>query len=176
MMESWISRETVYQGKLVRLDRGTVRMDDGQEAQREVMLHPGGVGVVPVSGDSVILVRQYRIAIGRDLLEIPAGKLEAGDTPEIRARLELEEEAGFSPGRLVSIGSMFPSPGFLSEALHLFLAFELREVPARPEWDERIEIVRMPIAEVRDRLYAHEFEDGKTRVGLHALMEHLAAR
>ncbi len=172
-MESWVSRETVYNGKLVRLDRGTVRLDDGREAQREVMVHPGGVAVVPVLGDAVVFVRQYRVAIGRDLLEIPAGKFEPGDTPEARARIELEEEAGYTPGRLVSIGRMYPSPGFLSEVLHLFIAFDLREVPARPEWDERIEIIRMPIAEARRRLRAHEFEDGKTRVGLHALVEHL---
>jgi ADP-ribose pyrophosphatase len=172
-METWIARETVYNGKLVRLDRGTVRLDDGLEAQREVMVHPGGVAVVPVLGDSIVFVRQFRIAIEKDLLEIPAGKLEPGDTPEQRARLELEEEAGFSTGRLVSAGKMYPSPGFLSEALHLFLAFDLREVPARPEWDERIEVVTMPIAEARKRLRVHEIEDAKTRVGLHVLMEHL---
>ncbi len=175
-METWIARETVYNGKLVRLDRGTVRLDDGLEAQREVMVHPGGVAVVPVQGDSVVFVRQFRIAIGKDLLEIPAGKLEPGDTLEHRARLELEEEAGFSAGRLVPAGKMYPSPGFLSEVLHLFLAFDLRAVPVRPEWDERIEVVTMPIAEAQRRLHAHEFEDGKTRIGLHVLIEHLGAR
>jgi ADP-ribose pyrophosphatase len=174
-METWISRETVYQGKLVRLDRGSVRLDDGQEAQREVMVHPGGVAVVPVVDDTVVFVKQFRIAIGRDLLEIPAGKFEPGDSPENRARLEMEEETGFTPGRLVPVGVIYPSPGFLAEILHLFLAFDLRVVPARPEWDERIEVVRMPLAEVREKLRANALEDGKTRCGLHALFEHLAA-
>jgi ADP-ribose pyrophosphatase len=175
-METWISRETVYNGKLLRLDRGTVRLDDGREAQREVVVHPGGVAIVPVLGGAVVLVRQFRIAVARDMLEIPAGKFERGDTPEHRARIELEEETGFSPGRLLPIGRMYPSVGFLTEALHLFLAFDLREVGPRPEWDERIEIVKMPIAEVRAGLKAHEFEDGKTRVGLHALLDHLDGR
>lgn len=175
-METWISRETVFNGKLLRLDRGTVRLDDGREAQREVVVHAGGVGIVPVLGDALVLVRQFRIAIGREMLEIPAGKFEPGDTPEHRARIELEEETGFTPGRLVPIGQMYPSVGFLTESLHLFLAFDLREVGARPEWDERIEIVKMPLAEVRTRLRKHEFEDGKTRVGLHALLDHLDGR
>ncbi len=175
-METWISRKTVYDGKLLRLDRGTVRIEDGREAQREVIVHPGGVAIVPVIENAVVLVRQFRIAIGRDILEIPAGKFEPDDTPEHRARMELEEETGLSPGQLVPIGRMYPSVGFLTEALHLFLAFDLREVPARPEWDERIEIVKMPIAEVRTRLKSHEFEDGKTRVGLHALLDHLDGR
>ena len=170
-MEEWIHRETAFSGRLIRIDRGTVRLDDGRETQREVMVHPGGVGVVPVVGDSVVLVRQFRIAIGRDMLEIPAGKFEPGDTPELRARLELEEEAGLTLGRLVPIGVMYPSVGFLSEVLHLFLAFDLREVPARPEWDERIEVVRMSLDDARRRLRAHEFEDAKTRVGLHALFD-----
>jgi ADP-ribose pyrophosphatase len=175
-METWIHRETAFTGRLIRIDHGTVRLDDGREAKREVMVHPGGVGVVPVLDDAVVLVRQFRIAIGREMLEIPAGKFEPGDTPELRARLELEEETGFSPGRLEPIGRMYPSVGFLSEALHLFLAFDLRPVPPRPEWDEQIEIVRMPLAEVRARLRAHEFEDGKTRVGLHALLDRLDGR
>jgi ADP-ribose pyrophosphatase len=175
-METWISRETVFNGKLLRLDRGTVRLDDGREAQREVVVHPGGVAIVPVLGDTVVFVRQFRIAIGREVLEIPAGKFEPGDTPEHRARIELEEETGLSPGRLLPIGRMYPSVGFLTESLHLFLAFDLREVGPRPEWDERIEIVKMPIVEVRTRLKAYEFDDGKTRVGLHALLDHLDGR
>src|SRR6185503_13824242 len=105
------------------------------------MVHPGGVGIVPVINDAVVLVRQFRIAIGRDMLEIPAGKFEPGDTPESRARIELEEETGFAPGRLVPAGRMYPSVGFLTEALHIFLAFDLREVGRRPEWDEQIEVI-----------------------------------
>ncbi len=175
-METWIHRETKFTGKIIRIDAGTVRLDDGREAQREVMVHPGGVGVLPVLDDGVVLVRQFRIAIGRDMLEIPAGKFEPGDTPEKRALAELEEETGYSAGRLESIGKMYPSVGILSEALHLFLAFDLRQVPARPEWDEQIEVVTMPLAEVRAGLRKHAFEDGKTRVALHALLDRLDGR
>lgn len=175
-METWTHRETKFSGKIIRVDQGTVRLDDGREAQREVMVHPGGVGILPVLQDAVLLVRQYRIAIGRDMLEIPAGKFEPGDTPEGRALAELEEETGHTAGRLEPIGRMYPSVGILTEALHLFLAFDLRPVPARPEWDEQIEVVRMPMAEVRAGLRAYAFEDGKTRVALHALMDRLDGR
>jgi len=175
-METWIRRETKFTGKIIRIDAGTVRLDDGREAQREVMVHPGGVGVLPVLGDAVVLVRQFRIAIGRDMLEIPAGKFEPGDTPERRALVELEEETGYAAGRLEPIGRMYPSVGIMSEALHLFLAFDLRPVPARPEWDEQIEVVTMPLAEVRAGLRAHSFEDAKTRIALHALVDRLDGR
>lgn len=175
-METWINRETKFTGRIIRIDTGTVRLDDGREAQREVMVHPGGVGVLPVLDDAVVLVRQFRIAIGRDMLEIPAGKFEPGDTPEKRALAELEEETGYSAGRLESIGKMYPSVGILSEALHLFLAFDLRQVLARPEWDEQIEVVTMSLAEVRSGLRKHAFEDGKTRVALHALLDRLDGR
>lgn len=175
-METWINRETKFAGKIIRVDQGAVRLDDGRETQREVMVHPGGVGVLPVLGDAVILVRQYRIAIGRDMLEIPAGKFEPGDTPEQRGLAELEEETGYTAGRLESIGRIYPSVGILTEALHLFLAFELSPVPARPEWDEQIEVVTMPFADVRAGLRAHTFEDAKTRVALHALVDRLDGR
>jgi ADP-ribose pyrophosphatase len=175
-METWIHRETKFAGKIIRVDQGTVRLDDGREAQREVMVHPGGVGILPVLKDAVVLVRQFRIAVGREMLEIPAGKLEHGDTPEGRALAELEEETGFRAGRLESIGRMYPSVGILTEALHLFLAFDLEPVPARPEWDEKIEVVTMPLAEVRAGVRTHAFEDGKTRVALHALLDRLDGR
>lgn len=172
-MERWISRETVYDGKLIRVDRGTVRLDDGQEAQREIVEHPGAVAVVPVLDDRVILVNQFRVAMGKCILEIPAGKIEPGDTPEHRARVELEEEAGYTPGRLHPIGRMFPSVGFLTEVIDLFLGFDLRETESHPDWDEDIEVVELPLDEVRRKLHTHEFEDAKTLVGLYALFAHL---
>lgn len=173
-METWIDRENLYDGKLIQLQRGRVQLDDGQQALREVVNHPGGVAVVPVLEDDVVFVRQFRIAVDRDVLEIPAGKLEADDTLEERAQAELAEEIGFRAGRLVPIGHMLPSPGFLNETLHLFLAFDLSPVERNPDWDENIEIVRMPLASVRAMLRDHAFEDGKTRIGLHCLLDHLA--
>ena len=173
-MEHWESSEVVYRGKLVNLRTGQVRLDDGSTAFREVVEHAGGVGVVPCLGDSVALIRQYRIAIDRDLFEIPAGKLEAGDTPEVRAAAELVEETGYTAGRFVPIGGIYPSCGFLTEKIYLFLAFDLTAGAQRLEADERIEVVHLPLENVRRMLRAHEFEDAKTVAGLYALFDYLA--
>lgn len=173
-MERWVSSETVYSGKIIVLRTGTVRLDDGVEAFREVVEHPGAVGVLPSFSDSVLLVRQYRIAVGKELLEIPAGKLEGDETPEHRGRVELEEEAGYRAGKMTSLGSFYPSCGILAEKLHLFLATELEQTEQRLEADERIECVRLSHEEVRRRLEAHEFEDGKTIIALHAMFARTA--
>ncbi len=175
-METWIQRETAYQGRIFRVDSGRVRLDDGTETGRDVVVHPGAVAVVPVLHDRVILVRQYRVAVERDMIEIPAGKLEPGDTPEERAQLELAEETGYAAGRLVAAGSVFPSVGILTERIHLFLAFELRPESRSADHDERIEVVPMLLADVRRRLGAREFEDAKTAIGLHALFAYLDGR
>lgn len=173
-VERWVSSETVYSGKIITLRTGTVRLDDGIEAFREVVEHPGAVGVLPSFSDSVLLVRQYRIAVGKELLEIPAGKLEGDETPEHRGRVELEEEAGYRAGKMVSLGHFYPSCGVLTEKLHLFLATELEQTEQRLETDERIECVRLSHEEVRRRLEAHEFEDGKTIIALHAMFARAA--
>ena len=175
-METWIRRKTVYEGRMFRVDSGRVRLDDGTETGRDVIVHPGAVGIVPVIDGRVILVRQYRVAVERgDMLEIPAGTLEPGDTPEQRAQFELAEEIGFVAGKLLPAGAVFPSVGILTERIHLFLAFDLRPESRDADGDERIEIVQMALDDARARLLAGHFEDAKTVVGLHALFAHLAS-
>lgn len=169
-METWLRSERIYTGKIINLQTGQVRLDDGVEAFREVVEHPGGVGVVPCLGESVMLCRQYRIAVGKPVLEIPAGKLEPGDAPEHRARVELEEETGLVAARIVPAGRFYPSPGVLSETIHLFLAFDLARTAQKPEDDERIELVELPLDEAKRRLTANEFDDAKTIIGLYALL------
>ena len=172
-MEEWVDSKRVYAGKIVGLRVGEVRLSDGGVAFREVVEHPGGVGIVPVLDDSVLLVRQYRIAVGRDVLEIPAGKREGDEAVEHRARCELEEETGYRAGRLVPAGSIYASVGYCSEEIFLFLAFDLEKVGQNLEFDEQIELVRVPLAEIPGRLAAGEIKDSKTVVGLHALMRYL---
>ena len=168
-METWIDSETLYEGKIVTLKRGRVRLENGQEAEREIVEHNGAVVIAPKLGDSVVMVRQYRVALGKELLELPAGKLEGDEEPVHRGRVELEEETGYRAGRMLPAGHFYPSCGFLTEKLYLFLAFDLEKTEQRLEWDENIEVVEMPLSEARERLRAHTFEDAKTIIGLHAL-------
>jgi ADP-ribose pyrophosphatase len=172
-METWIRRERVFTGKFFNVERGTVRLHDGREATRDVVDHPGGVAILPYTKGQVVLVRQYRIAANEYVLEVPAGKLEGNEDPEHRGRVEVEEEAGYRPGRIIPAGSFLPSPGFLTERLYIFLALDLEPVPARPEWDEHIEIVHLPLDEARRRLHADRFDDAKTIIALHALLRFL---
>jgi ADP-ribose pyrophosphatase len=174
-METWIERNRVFEGKVVSMSAGRVRMDDGTIAEREVVEHPGGVAIVPVLGDSVILIRQYRIAIGQDILEIPAGKLEGDEDPEHRGRHELEEETGFRAGRMVSAGSIYASVGYTTEEIHLFLALDLVKVGQNLEPDECIGVVPIALAEIEQQLALNGLKDAKTIVGLHTLLRFLHA-
>ncbi|MCH7909966.1 MAG: NUDIX hydrolase [Candidatus Hydrogenedentes bacterium] len=172
-METWIRRDTQYDGKIVRLYTGEVQLDDGTTAFREVVEHNGGVGIVPFLGDSVVFVRQYRIAVEEYTLEIPAGKLEGDESPELRGRVELEEETGYRAGRVESCGYFYPSPGCFSEKLYIYLAFDLEKGEQNLEMDEHIERVEISLDEVRGRLARHEFTDGKTIIGLYALLSRI---
>lgn len=168
-MERWVDGKRVYEGRVVSLRVGNVELDDGTIALREVVEHPGGVAIVPVKDDAVILVRQFRIAINDDVLELPAGKLEAGENPEVRGRIELEEETGFRAGRMLSAGSIYATVGYSSEIIHLFLAFDLEHVGQNMEFDERIDVVELPIADIETRIADGTIRDAKTIIGLQAL-------
>lgn len=163
-METWVSPEIKFEGRIVSVRAGGIVLDNGAPAYREVVEHPGGVCVLPFDGERVILVRQFRIAVGEYVLEAVAGKIEPGDEPAERARMELEEEAGLQAGRLVEAGVIFASAGFCSERIHLFIATDVRPVPARPEPEERIEIVKLSIEQVLKALNTEEFADSKTIV------------
>ena len=130
---------------------------------KDVVRHPGAVAVIAVRNDSqLVLVRNRRIAVGRALLEFCAGKLERGEDPRAAAARELEEETGYSAGRIEALGEFFTSPGFADERMHVFLATELRPVPQRLEPGEEIEVVVMQASELEQAMAAGSIEDGKT--------------
>ncbi len=172
-MEKWQENQIVYDGTVFRIRTGDVTLEDGTCAQREVVEHSGGVGVIPFDGNSVILVRQYRIAIGQDILEIPAGKREGDEDPAECGMRELIEETGYRAKQLIPAGSYYATVGYSSEKFYLYLAFDLQHVGQDLDEEERIELVELSLDEVRQGLKAHRFEDGKTVVGLHALLQYL---
>ncbi|HNR36397.1 MAG TPA: NUDIX hydrolase [Candidatus Hydrogenedentes bacterium] len=173
-MERWVDGKLLYEGRVVSLRVGNVELDDGTIALREVVVHPGGVAVVPVKDDKVILVRQFRIAIGEDVLELPAGKLEKGEDPEARGRAELEEETGFRAGRMISAGSIYATVGYSSEIIYLYFAFDLEHIGQNMEFDERIDIVELPVSEIAARIADGTIRDAKTIIGLQSLVRYLA--
>lgn len=172
-METWIDSEQKYEGRIVSLRVGNVRLDNGSIARREVVEHSGGAAIVPVKDKTVILVRQFRISVGREIVELPAGRLEDQEPPIECARRELEEELGYRAGQLIFMTSYYSSVGFTNEKMHIFLALDLEKTERRPEWDEHIQTVEVPISEIDIELSDNQFEDSKTIIGLRELLSYL---
>lgn len=161
-----IATEDVFRGRIFSVAVDTVR--EGEVTyRREVVRHPGGAAVVAVFDDmTVALVRQYRHPTGRFLLELPAGKLEAGEPPEGCAARELTEEVGVRAARVEPLSEFFTTPGFCGEKLWVFLATGLTEAERSLEDDEIVEAVRVPVARALEMIASGEIEDAKTVIGL----------
>ena len=158
----------------IRVSHESVTLPNGRVAELDIVHHPGASAVAPfVSRDEVLLIRQYRHAAGGTILEVPAGKLDPGDTPESCALRELEEEAGCRAGRIEDLGWIFTTPGFTDEVIHLFAAFELEEIPTRHEDDEVIELLQMPLGEALDLVWRGELTDAKSALALIHAAHHL---
>jgi ADP-ribose pyrophosphatase len=158
-----------FSGRLIRITVDRVRLDSGLEAEREVVHHPGGVGVVAVAEDgSVLLVRQYRHPAKESLWEIPAGGREVGESPLETARRELAEETGYAAESWLGVGATFLAPGYSTELLWYFRATGLTrtEEPAQPDPDEVLEARAFTRAEVADLVFRGQLRDAKTLAGL----------
>ena len=167
-----VSSRRVFSGRVLDVDVDTVRFPDGSVGDLEMIRHPGASAVVPFVNDprgadpEVLLIRQFRHAAERYVWEIPAGRLEPGEAPEACARRELEEEAGVRAGELRRLTTIYTTPGFTDERIHLFLAGGLGEGTERREADEFLEVHRMPWSRVLRLIEQGEVEDGKTLVAL----------
>ena len=147
--------------------REIAHLPDGREVELDIVRHPGASAVVPfATEDDVVLIRQHRHAAGGVILEVPAGKLDPGETPDVCAARELEEETGLRAGRLEKLGWIFTTPGFTDERIHLFAAFDLEAVPAQPDDDEIIELVPTPLARALEMVWSGEIRDAKSALAL----------
>lgn len=162
-----ISSRRVYEGRIVRLRVDEVELPGGRRAIREVMEHPGAVGIVPLDeAGRVILVRQFRYAVGQRLLEIPAGTLAPGEDPLDTADRELQEETGLKAGRFSLLAVFYPSPGVSTECIWVYLAEQLTQGTGQAEEDESIEVVKIPLDEALNLIASGEIRDAKSIVGL----------
>ena len=169
-----MSRRVVFEGRIVRLGLETATLPNGQTVTLEVIRHPGAAAVVPIHPDgTVTLVHQYRHAAGGMVYEIPAGVLEPGEAPEDCAARELSEEVQLSAHVLTLLTTIHTTPGFTDERIHLFVAQDLRATDGKPEADEFIRIVRMPMALALQMARDGRITDGKTICGLTLAAAHL---
>ncbi|MEA5038391.1 MAG: NUDIX hydrolase [Clostridiaceae bacterium] len=165
-MEKRLSGRTVFHGKLIAIVHDTVELENGRRTLREVVQHPGAVAILALDGDRIVLVRQYRYAIGRELLEIPAGKLEKDEQPLAAAVRELSEETGGFCTSLTPLGEYFGSPGVLGERISLFFGRLSSTGDQHPDEDEFLSVVRLTPEELRQRVAGGEITDGKTLAAL----------
>lgn len=170
--EKTVSSQPIFDGHAVRLRVDTIVTADGRQSTREIVEHSDCIGVVAVDeDDNVLLVRQYRKAIEKELLELPAGGIDPGETPEEAVVREMQEETGYKPGKVERLAGFYSSPGFLTEYLHLYLATELTPSRLHAEDTASISLVRVPVDEIEGMLAADAFEDGKSIIGLRILLD-----
>jgi ADP-ribose pyrophosphatase len=162
-----VNSEYIYKGRVVTLRLDTITHDDGHTMKREVIEHPGAVGIVPMlNADTVLLITQTRYPTGETLLEIPAGTLEPGENPDECAARELIEETGYRAAKLTKLFTNYLAPGYSNELMHIYLAEDLSPEYAQADEDEDIEVVETPISDVRAMVLDGRIKDAKTIAGL----------
>jgi ADP-ribose pyrophosphatase len=162
-----IESEHIFKGAVFTVERDRLREESGFEIVREIIRHTGGAGCLPLFDDGrVALVKQYRHPARQELLEIPAGKIEAGESPVECAAREVEQEIGFRAGRIELLADFYSTPGFCEERLYVYLATELTPAEQNLDHDEFVEVVYLPLADAVAMAERNEIEDSKTIIAL----------
>ncbi len=167
MTQKVVKTKEVFNGKVVKLRVDTVQLPDGRLAEREIMKHPGGVGVIALDEDkNVLMVRQFRDAAKRVMLEIPAGKLEYGENPLECGKRELVEETGFRAAKFKHLGEFFVTPAYCEEKINIYLASELTEECQNLDDGEFVEVEKIPLDTLVDMVMKNEIADAKTIIAV----------
>ncbi len=162
-----VATTPAHTGRVIQVSTERLRYANGREYDNDYVRHPGAAAVVAIDGaDRVCVVRQYRHGVHEFLWEIPAGKLDAGEPPEICAVRELQEETGVTARRWTSLGLYIPAPAIFTELIHLYLARDLEVGAASPDVDEELELQWLPLEQAVDHVLQGEWNDGKTAMAL----------
>ena len=165
--EKHISTEEIFDGKILKVQRDTVLLEDGTTATREMIRHPGGVGILPLDDDNnVYVVRQFRYPHSRVMLEIPAGKMEWGENPLETAKRELKEEIGADATEYINLYPLIPTPAYCCEVTHLYLAKGLRFSSQKLDDGEFLDVEKIPLQKLVDMVMSGEITDGKTQAAI----------
>lgn len=168
LREERLRSEKIYRGRILDVSKDTVLLENGTEAIREVVHHPGGACVVPLTSDGcVLMVRQFRYPHHAETLEVPAGKLEYGEEPLQCAVRELKEEVGGEADVLEPLGSLYPTPAYDEEVIYMYLARQLKETHAQSlDEDEFLDVIRVPLGDAVQMVMDDRIKDAKTQIAL----------
>lgn len=164
--EKTLETEIMYDGKIVKVLKDNVELADGKKSFREVVKHSGGVVILAIHNDKILLVKQFRYPLKEVLFELPAGKLEKGEDPFEAAKRELEEETGFCANKWASLGFVYTSPGYSDEKLYLYKAEDLKYTHCHPDEGEIIQAFEIPLNDVKKMIDNGEINDAKTLCAL----------
>ena len=165
--EKTMKSDRIFEGKVINLRVDTVELPNGGTSTREVVEHPGGVGVIPVNENrEVLMVRQFRKPVDDVCLEIPAGKLNYGEDPYTCGVRELEEETGFKAKNIQSLGNFYTTPGFTNEVIHIYMATELYKGEVKLDEDEFVEVEAIPLDTLMDMVMRGEIRDAKSIIAI----------
>ncbi len=172
--EPTVESKLVYEGRILDLRVDTVRLPSGRLTTREIAEHSDSVCIVPLDSEgNVLLVRQYRKSVESNLLEVPAGGIEENEAPEDAVLRELQEEVGYTAGKITRLAGFWVSPGWCTEFMHAYLATELSPARLDADFDENITVIQVPLAQTIDLISSGEIQDGKSVASLLLAMRHL---
>lgn len=169
MIEKTVASTPIYDGKIIQVQVDEVELPNGKTAKREIVHHPGAVAVMAITQENrMVMVRQFRKPLERTIVEIPAGKLEPGEEPEVCAGRELREETGYTYTSLRHQASFYTSPGFADEIVHLYRAEGVTPGEAQPDDDEFVELLHVTVEEAQELIASGDIRDAKTILAVYA--------
>ncbi len=177
MTEKTLSSQPIFSGQIIKLRVDTVETSNGRQTTREIIEHADCIAVVAIDNeDNILLVKQFRKPVEKELLEIPAGGIDPGEDPETAVRREMREETGYLPRKLESLGGFYSAPGYCTEYLHLYLASDLTPRRLTAEDTESIKLVRVPVSQIISLINSGNICDAKSVAGLLRFLEYRKAR